>query len=103
MISRASHVEPDRHGRWLVDLSPVNGPVLPGDHPPVLPTLPAGTYPAWSPSVAYRQGQKVLRDGLAYQAKFYAQGDDPAAVLTNPSGSPWRALYTIPGEPVPAG
>lgn len=27
-ISRASHVEPDQHGRWLADLSPVNGPLL---------------------------------------------------------------------------
>lgn len=27
-ISRASHVEPDQHGRWRADLSPVGGPVL---------------------------------------------------------------------------
>jgi hypothetical protein len=27
-ISRASHIEPDEHGRWLADLSPVNGPRL---------------------------------------------------------------------------
>lgn len=27
-ISRASHVEPDPHGRWWADLSPVNGPLL---------------------------------------------------------------------------
>ena len=27
-ITRASHVEPDTHGRWLADLSPVNGPCL---------------------------------------------------------------------------
>ena len=27
-ITRASHVEPDEQGRWLADLSPVNGPVL---------------------------------------------------------------------------
>jgi hypothetical protein len=27
-ISRASYVEPDQHGRWWVDLSPVGGPVL---------------------------------------------------------------------------
>jgi hypothetical protein len=27
-IERASHVEPDQHGRWLADLSPVNGPTL---------------------------------------------------------------------------
>lgn len=27
-IRRASHVEPDRQGRWLADLSPVGGPLL---------------------------------------------------------------------------
>lgn len=27
-VSRASHVEPDQHGRWLADLSPVGGPCL---------------------------------------------------------------------------
>ena len=32
-ITRASHVEPDQHGRWLADLSPVGGPLLGGfDH-----------------------------------------------------------------------
>jgi len=32
-ISRASHVEPDCHGRWQADLTPVGGPVLgPFDH-----------------------------------------------------------------------
>ena len=27
-VSRASHVEPYEHGRWLADLSPVGGPFL---------------------------------------------------------------------------
>ncbi len=27
-INRASHVEPDQHGRWSANLSPVGGPVL---------------------------------------------------------------------------
>jgi len=27
-VQRASHVEPDAVGRWLVDLSPVRGPTL---------------------------------------------------------------------------
>ena len=27
-ITRASHVEPDRCGQWLADMSPVGGPVL---------------------------------------------------------------------------
>jgi hypothetical protein len=32
VITRASHVEPDRHDRWLADLGPVRGPVL-GPYP----------------------------------------------------------------------
>ena len=27
-ISRASHVEPDEHGRWYADMAPADGPVL---------------------------------------------------------------------------
>ena len=27
-ITRASHVEPDQHGRWITDLSPVGGSLL---------------------------------------------------------------------------
>jgi hypothetical protein len=27
-ITRASHVEPDAHGRWVADLAAVGGPVL---------------------------------------------------------------------------
>ena len=27
-VRRGSHVEPDESGRWVADLSPVNGPVL---------------------------------------------------------------------------
>jgi hypothetical protein len=27
-IARASHVEPDSHGRWWADLAPAGGPVL---------------------------------------------------------------------------
>ena len=29
-IARASHVEPDEHGRWQADLTPVGGPMLGG-------------------------------------------------------------------------
>lgn len=28
LIQRGSHVEPDNHGQWHADLSPVSGPVL---------------------------------------------------------------------------
>ena len=28
VVVRASHVEPDEAGRWVADLTPVNGPIL---------------------------------------------------------------------------
>jgi len=75
------------------------GPVLPGDHGPVLPTLPPGAHPAWSKTRAYTAGTKVLYQGLPYQAKWANQGVSPATASTDSAGSPWKALYTIPGEP----
>jgi cellulose synthase/poly-beta-1,6-N-acetylglucosamine synthase-like glycosyltransferase/chitodextrinase len=75
------------------------GPVLPGDHGPDIPTLPAGTYPAWSNSHQYQEGDKVLYQGLPYEAKWANQGVSPASQASDPSGSPWKALYSIPGEP----
>lgn len=78
------------------------GPVLAGSHTPTTTTLPAGTHPAWSPTAKYEAGARVLFDGLPYQAKWYNTGDSPAAEPSDPSGSPWSPLYTIPGEPVTA-
>jgi len=75
------------------------GPVVAGDHGPVIPKLPAGTYPAWSLGTQYQAGEKVLFGGLPYQAKWSNQGVSPATQSTDASGSPWQALYSIPGEP----
>jgi chitinase len=75
------------------------GPVLPGDHGMDITRLPAGTDPAWSLSTQYKAGDKVLYQGLPYQAKWSDQGVSPATQSTGPSGSPWKALYSIPGEP----
>jgi cellulose synthase/poly-beta-1,6-N-acetylglucosamine synthase-like glycosyltransferase/chitodextrinase len=75
------------------------GPVLPADHAPRIPTLPAGTDPAWSVNTQYKAGDKVLYQGLPYQAKWINQGVSPATQSTDPTGSAWKALYGIPGEP----
>jgi chitinase len=74
------------------------GPVLPGDHAPVI-VKPAGIHPNWSISTQYQAGSEVLYEGLPYQAKWNNQGVSPLTQSTDPSGSPWRALYRIPGEP----
>jgi chitodextrinase len=47
----------------------------------------------------YHTGDKVLYEGLPYQAKWPNQGVSPATEAPDPSGSAWKALYTIPGEP----
>ena len=75
------------------------GPVLPGDHAPVIARLSRGTYPAWSVSAEYKAGAKVLYQGLPYEAKWANQGTSPQSETSNPSGSPWQPLYRIPGEP----
>ncbi len=69
------------------------GPVLPGDTPAPTPTLPAGTYPEWSPTDVYVAGSRVLHDGIGWQARFWTQGDVPGAIPTSPDDlSPWQLI-----------
>ena len=78
------------------------GPVLPGDHAPVILRPAAGTYPAWSISTSYQAGNKVLYQGLPYESKWNNQGVSPQGASTDPADSPWKTLYAIPGEPAGA-
>jgi len=75
------------------------GPVLKTDHAPVLKKLAPGTYPAWSAKQTYNAGAKVEIAGEGYQAKYYNQDDNPTLALSNPTSSPWKPLFTLPGEP----
>lgn len=68
------------------------GPVLPGEKPIEQPTLPADTYPEWSGVVNYDADQRVLFKGIPYQAKWWNQGQSPAAASSNPDASPWTPL-----------
>jgi chitinase len=75
------------------------GPVLSTDRAPVIPKLAAGTHPTWSAHTVFRSGDKILYQGLPYQASWYTQGDIPGGTGPNGTPSPWKALYRIPGEP----
>jgi len=70
------------------------GPVLPGEKPVVVPTLPAGTYPGWKDGTVYSKGERVLYDGVAFRAKWYSQGDNPTARTTPAEPGPWIRLTT---------
>ncbi len=68
------------------------GPVLPGEKPIPQATLPAGTYPDWSGTATYETGQRVLFNGVPYQAKWWNTAESPAAASSNADSSPWIPL-----------
>lgn len=68
------------------------GPVLPGEKPIEQAKLPAGTYPDWAGTQVYNTGDRVLFDGIPYQAKWWNQGESPAAASSNATSSPWTPL-----------
>ena len=63
------------------------GPVLPGDKPAPLPTLPANTYPTWKAKSVYNKGQRVQVGRVPYEAKWWTQGQPPGEPVAG--GSPW--------------
>lgn len=69
------------------------GPVLPGDTPAPMPTLPPGTYPQWSPTHTYTAGSRVQLGLVPYEAKWWSQKQEPGLFFAN--GSPW--LLILPG------
>ncbi|MHA6670334.1 chitinase [Homoserinimonas sp. A447] len=68
------------------------GPVLPGEKPIKMPSLPSGTYPDWAGTAIYDKGDRVLFDDVPYEAKWWNQGESPEAYSSNPDSSPWAPL-----------
>jgi chitinase len=40
----------------------------------------------------YNTGDRAIFGGVPYQAKWWTQGDSPAAASSNPDSSPWTPL-----------
>jgi chitinase len=68
------------------------GPVLPGEKPVPQATVPEGTYPSWSGTDVYDTAQRVMFKGVPYKAKWWNQGQSPAAASSNANSSPWTPL-----------
>lgn len=68
------------------------GPVLPGEKPIPQATLPVGTYPEWSGTAEYNTRDRVLFNGVPYQAKWWNKGESPAAASAKADSSPWTPL-----------
>jgi len=68
------------------------GPVLPGETPAPVVTLPADSFAEWTGKSVYEKGDRIMYAGLGFEAKWWTQGDSPEAVSTNPDASPWTPL-----------
>lgn len=69
------------------------GPVLPGDKPAPVVTVPDGTYPSWTGTTVYLQGDRVMFDGRILEAKWWTRDESPLAALQGAPSSPWK-LFT---------
>lgn len=65
------------------------GPVLPDDRPAPTTTLPAGTYPAWDPGLVYEEGDRVLIEGIGWEAKWWNRNQEPGVYRDANGQSPW--------------
>jgi chitinase len=78
----------------------VIGPVGPHDTAPRPSPAVTGVSAQWDPETVYARGDRVLFDGLPYQARWSTTGDAPTTEYPVGPDEPWRPLFTVPGEPV---
>lgn len=56
------------------------------------PTPNPGGIPTWVSTDIYVAGDKVMRNGKKYEAKWWNQGDDPEKSVNNPWETPWKPI-----------
>lgn len=56
-------------------------------------------YPIWNSAGAYRKGSKIVWHHAVYEAKWWAEGDEPDAPVVHPWQTPWQLVGPVlPGE-----
>ncbi len=78
----------------------VIGPVGPAEKAPRPSPTVTGVSAVWNPATVYARGDRVLFDGLPYQARWSTTGDAPSTEFPVNPDDPWQPLFTVPGEPV---
>jgi chitinase len=68
------------------------GPVLPTDKPHATPAVAPANLPAWSADRVYNQGDRVLYNGVGYEAKWWSRGDQPNDDPNRPWDTSWQAI-----------
>ncbi|MEV6298964.1 chitinase [Actinoplanes sp. NPDC051861] len=78
----------------------VIGPVGPNESAPSPSPTVTGVTTEWSPETVYGRGDRVLFNGLPYQARWSTTGDAPSTEYPISPDDPWAPLFIVPGEPV---
>ncbi|MFD4705083.1 chitinase [Gottfriedia sp. NPDC058432] len=68
------------------------GPVLPGEKPLPKVSLPKGTYQEWEEGAVYGAGDRVMVNGIPYEAKWWNKDENPEKPLANDDAAPWEQL-----------
>ncbi|MEV6342360.1 chitinase [Actinoplanes sp. NPDC051851] len=78
----------------------VIGPVSSTDTKPTPTPTVTGVKKLWTATTVYKRGDRVLFDGLPYEARWSTTGDAPSTEYPIGPEEPWAPLFTVPGEPV---
>jgi chitinase len=78
----------------------VIGPVGPADSAPSPSPTVTGVTSHWNATTVYAHGDKVVFDGLPYEARWSSKADAPSTEYPIGPDEPWEPLFTVPGEPV---
>ena len=78
----------------------VIGPVSSTETAPRPSPTVTGVTEQWNPATMYVRGDRVLFDGLPYQARWSTKEDAPSTEYPINPDDPWQPLFTVPGEPV---
>lgn len=66
--------------------------------PKPVPTVTDVTTP-WDPGVLYQRGDRVVFDGLPYEARWASRDMPPGTLFPIGPEEAWSPLFTLPGEP----
>lgn len=66
--------------------------------PKPVPTVTGVTTP-WDPTVLYQRGDRVLFNGLPYEARWASRDTSPGTLFPIGPDEAWAPLFTLPGEP----
>ena len=78
----------------------VIGPVSPADKAPEPTPTVTGVTEEWTADKLYGRGDRVLYDGLPYQARWTVERESPSTEFPTNPDDPWQPLFLVPGEPV---